>query len=243
MCGIFSLMNVTLSKEQLKMLYKAFMMGKGRGPEHSILEKVHLPHTYFGFHRLAINGLNDTSNQPIYYNGITLICNGEIYNYKELIDELDIEMTTQSDCEIIIHLYLRYGFEKMIQMIDGVFAFNLLDLRQEIALLYVARDAFGVRPLFEFEENGINNSFGFSSEIKMICNIEKKSDDNSYNITPFEPGTWKLFKYCSEHNWQLDSYDKWHTLSNIEYINNITDARDKIRTSLINAVKKRILTY
>ena len=58
-----------------------------------------------GFHRLAINGLNAESNQPIVIENISLICNGEIYNYRELYASIGINPTTQSDCEVIIHLY------------------------------------------------------------------------------------------------------------------------------------------
>ena len=69
----------------------------------------------FGFHRLAINGLNEKSNQPLIYKDIVLICNGEIYNYKELYSYMNLSMAdiqTDSDCEVIIHMYLRYGIEK-----------------------------------------------------------------------------------------------------------------------------------
>jgi nucleoside-diphosphate-sugar epimerase len=55
------------------------MLGSKRGPENSTFKKV-TDTVYFGFHRLAINGLNDESNQPIQYKQLTLICNGEIYN-------------------------------------------------------------------------------------------------------------------------------------------------------------------
>ena len=53
---------------------------------------------------------------------------------------------TKSDCEVIIHLYLKYGIEQTLNMLDGVFAFVLLDENKNE--VYVARDLFGVRPLF-----------------------------------------------------------------------------------------------
>ena len=108
MCGIFALLNNNTTFTQ-DVIYDAFMKGKSRGPEHSILEKSDSK-AIIGFHRLAINGLNAESNQPITLDTIKLICNGEIYNYKELYNGLNITPTTSSDCEIIIHLYLKKIF-------------------------------------------------------------------------------------------------------------------------------------
>ena len=86
----------------------------------------------FGFHRLAINGYKDSaSNQPFDINNIILICNGEIYNWEELYQIIDVEPNTKSDCEIIIHLYIRFGIEQTLNMLDGVFAFILLDKRND----------------------------------------------------------------------------------------------------------------
>jgi asparagine synthase (glutamine-hydrolysing) len=105
-----------------------------------------------GFHRLAINGLNKISNQPLIFQDIVLICNGEIYNYKELYALMEIDTpTTGSDCEVIIHLYLKYGIEQTLVMLDGVFSFVLYDNRLTPDLnnkVYIARDPYGVRPLY-----------------------------------------------------------------------------------------------
>ena len=124
MCGIFALLNNENCIPD-DLIERQFEKGKNRGPEFSTLQNVSLK-TKFGFHRLAINGLNTESNQPIKINNITLICNGEIYNYKELYDLLpDIIPKTDSDCEIIIHLYEKFGIEYTLKILDGVFAFVL----------------------------------------------------------------------------------------------------------------------
>ena len=236
MCGIFSLFNMILNDAQLKEIYKSFMLGHERGPEFSSLEKVNQK-AYIGFHRLAINGINTKSNQPIYCNGITLICNGEIYNYKELIQELNITMTTDSDCEIIIHLYLKYGFEQMIQMLDGVFAFVLMDLNQPKHTLYVARDPFGVRPLFEYEMDTAR--FGFSSEIKMIHGLNTE-DDTYCHIRPFQPGTWNSYTYCDEEGWKKVSTQRYFTLSISPFIDSVYTAQNIIRKTFTDAIRKRV---
>ena len=105
MCGIFALFH---SHEELSLIQQQFMLGKRRGPETSSFKTVN--EGYIGFHRLAINGLDTESNQPLDIDNCTLICNGEIYNYHHLYDQLfPLVPQTNSDCEIIIHLYRKYG--------------------------------------------------------------------------------------------------------------------------------------
>ena len=81
MCGIFALLNEPVDFN-IDFIQQQFEKGKSRGPEDSKLLSLGYE-VKFGFHRLAINGLNSKSNQPIFLDNIILICNGEIYNYKE----------------------------------------------------------------------------------------------------------------------------------------------------------------
>jgi asparagine synthase (glutamine-hydrolysing) len=207
MCGIFALLNSgDINDSDIE---KEFIKGKGRGPEFSKLEKYFK--VTFGFHRLAINGLNSNSNQPIVHNDIILICNGEIYNYKQLYKIMNIEPNTQSDCEVIIHLYLKYGIEQTLLMLDGVFSFVLLDNRithdNIDNYIYIARDPLGVRPLYMLENNNnvhnMFNLYGFSSELKCL---EKFYNTNAhhYKIKQFQPGTYSIFKLSGfvDSKWQ-----------------------------------------
>lgn len=223
MCGIFALFNndSSFSKEFIK---EEFEKGKARGPENSVL--VDNVKSIFGFHRLAINGLNSISNQPIIINDILLICNGEIYNYKELYSLLNVEPTTQSDCEVIIHLYLKYGIEQTLQMVDGVFAFILLDNRiSDLDLssnCYVARDPFGVRPLFILQSNRSDdkkkdkNIIGLASEMKVLTKFHEKLnlnfDQEEYSIKAFIPGTYSSFQLSNK---VLSKWECIHT--NVPY--------------------------
>ena len=101
-------------------------------PENSVFKKVN-DKTLFGFHRLAINGYsNPESEQPIELEDCVLICNGEIYNWKYLHRSLKIPTKTGSDCEIIIHLYKKFGIEYTVNILDGVFAFLLLRVKYMI---------------------------------------------------------------------------------------------------------------
>ena len=171
MCGIFAYLakdgEVTVNLKQ------QFMKGQSRGPESTeflIINNLHL-----GFHRLAINGLNPKSNQPIIDNGIYLICNGEIYNYRTL----ECNLKTNSDCEVIIHLYQMYGIDYLFDLLDGVFAFVLYD--SNVGKVYIARDPYGVRPMYYFQDDcGI----AFASEIKQLTDLTNES------IKHVKPGSY-----------------------------------------------------
>ena len=111
MCGIFSILNNTYDKVTVE---NAFKRGANRGPESSILEWSIQNNSVIGFHRLAINGFQDhLSNQPLKMLNCTLICNGEIYNFKKLYKLCPhFQPKTKSDCEIIIHMYNKYGIKQ-----------------------------------------------------------------------------------------------------------------------------------
>lgn len=209
MCGIFALFNSPNNHDDIA---NEFSKGSLRGPEFSKLQ--FLNNSILGFHRLAINGLNSNSNQPFEINNILLICNGEIYNYKELYKTMNVKPTTQSDCEVIIHLYLKYGIEHTLQMLDGVFAFVLVDNNKSKA--YIARDPFGVRPLYKLDRRNLppNNkcTYGFASELKCL---QKFYNENYHfsTITQFKPGTFSVLNlgklgdyYYIEHIVKEQSY-------------------------------------
>ena len=253
MCGIFALLNNNNTID-IDSVYNEFMKGQFRGPEFSKLDTNFIKMT-LGFHRLAINGLNEQSNQPLIINDIVLICNGEIYNYKELYYLMkDIEPITGSDCEVIIYLYLKYGIEQTLTMLDGVFSFILFDNRITNDLnnnIYIARDPFGVRPLY-YLKNNINNIYGFASELKCL---EKFYNINSedYSIEQFQPGTYSVFNLSSQVSsvWKpfkenisyFIPYLSYTEIINKDtYDNLLIEFYNNISYHLCNAVNKRCLT-
>ncbi len=258
MCGIFALFNVGSTPSvpigsspywdshgkmltdnvypvnmpvELNNLYNAFMKGRGRGPETSKLSTYQS--VLLGFHRLAINGLNPESDQPICSGDIRLICNGEIYNYRELYAEMNISPRTGSDCEVIIHLYKKYGMEYTLSVLDGEFAFVLID--GDTA--FVARDPFGVRPLYTtFSESEQVHAPIFSSELKMIPQY--------YPVisTHFQPGTYSQFRFVSGV-WSNVFHQTRYFTPGISYIGKGERDADEIcgqlRAKFIRAVEKR----
>ena len=181
MCGIFSILNNDELVLPHDFINSQFQKGKHRGPESSSLKSI-MVKALFGFHRLAINGLNSASDQPIIISDVAVICNGEIYNYNNLYDIMGVNPTTKSDCEVIIHLYLQYGIEHTLRLLDGVFSFILVDYRlgNKASKLYVARDPYGVRPLYVMESvdktstSRGDNTIAFASELKQLTEICNK---------------------------------------------------------------------
>ena len=244
MCGIFALLNASYENNSLeseKKMIEQFEKGKRRGPENSTLQSHYLQLT-LGFHRLAINGLNEASNQPLVFENIVLICNGEIYNYKNLYQQMGSQHTTNSDCEVIIHLYIKYGIEQTLVMLDGVYAFVLFDITQN--KIFVARDPIGVRPLYKLYNNNNNNNnnlYGFASELKCL--------EYYYNLNPlenhleqFEPGTYSVFSYIKTQ-WEQIVTNKVYYIPTFSYIN-YTSGQDTYNIShyLYSAVLKRCNT-
>jgi len=136
-----------------------------RGPDDSA---VYSPRDgiLMGFNRLAINGNDESASQPFRIGDVTLICNGEIFNHKELENELGYTPISGSDCEVLVPAYHRWGAVGMCQRLDAEFSFVLYDkkLRRVIA----ARDPYGVRPLFISMRSKM-----ISSELKAISSYIK----------------------------------------------------------------------
>ncbi len=237
MCGIFAILNNEFTDSVIDAYFKK---GYCRGPENSQTKR--LKNKLFGFHHLAINGYNDVSSiQPLEYNDCILICNGEIYNWKELYVEIGEGFkNTNSDCEIIIHLYRKYGFSSMLQLLDGVYAFVLYD--KILKCTYVARDMFGIRPLYIGKGH---NSTIFSSEMKMVpenINIQKSPGQTIYNyivhITTFAPGTYRQYNNSGTMIYN-SSFAKVNMLRFNNYLTEY-DYKRMIRKSLYSAVEKRV---
>lgn len=175
MCGIYYYENRLtryMEMKKLKSIQNSFYKTSHRGPDNSIFlnEKTrNNSHRCFGFHRLAINGLSSAGNQPLKLKKCTLVCNGEIYNYKQLIEEFGLQDeygVGGSDCEIVIHLFRKIGMEETLKRLDGVFALVLVDHDSE--KLYIGRDPFGIRSLFYGSTQGFAADITVSSEIKSM---------------------------------------------------------------------------
>ena len=119
-----------------------------------------------GFNRLSILDLSPMGHQPMVSPNekVILMLNGEIYNafdFKEDLEQKGYTFKSTSDTEIVLCLYLEYGMDKMISLLNGMFAIAIYDL--DLDTLFLVRDRFGIKPLYLLQEKG---RLAFSSEIK-----------------------------------------------------------------------------
>ena len=160
--------------------YDAFKEGFdktiSRGPDDSRI--VDTGEGFLGFHRLAIMGLTPSGMQPFKLGKSYVVCNGEIYGFEKLKQELSKKYAfeSDSDCEILLPLYKEYGTE-MFAMLDAEFACIIYD--GEAKEYIAARDPIGIRPLYYgYDKNGATI---FASEAKNLVELTDK-------IMPFPPG-------------------------------------------------------
>lgn len=119
--------------------------------------------------RLSIIDLNERSDQPFRRDGLTLIYNGEIYNYRELRSELQgrgHHFRTEGDTEVLLIAWKEWGTGALDRLV-GMFAFAILD--DATGAITIARDRFGEKPLYLWMNAGEDNAFLFASEIKVLA--------------------------------------------------------------------------
>jgi len=136
-----------------------------RGPDDTGAEIFHTPyaHVALGHRRLSIIDLSPAGHQPMQFEHLRIIFNGEIYNFNEIRQELislGHTFKSTSDTEMILHAYLQWG-EDCVTRFIGMFAMVLLDTRANEVLLF--RDRAGVKPLYYYVDNDV---VLFASELK-----------------------------------------------------------------------------
>jgi asparagine synthase (glutamine-hydrolysing) len=235
MCGIWAY----IGKYGLIQLFDSFKKISGRGPENFSFNMVQ-EDLFIGFHRLAINGLSGFGNQPFIkeknfkvndkYQKHTIytVCNGEIYNYKQIIENNEFDLQGKSDCEVLPFLYMKYQ-EDMIKYLDGEFAFIMFIINNETHeyKVFCGRDPLGVRPLFYGTHQ---NNLCIGSELKCIEAL-------CQNVKVFPPGYTLLYKDNQLNFQEYYSYDRLLTLSS-DYT--LEETYQKIREVFTRSVKKRL---
>lgn len=163
MCGIAGTVNF-IDAERLNAMTDA---QAHRGPDDRGVKLFPEERVGLGHRRLSILDLSPAGHEPMSNTDETLwiTFNGEIYNFKELRRELEqqgCKFKSQTDTEVILQLFEREGVE-CIKRLNGMFAFAILDRKQKKVV--IARDHFGIKPLYYYQSQG---KFVFASEIKGI---------------------------------------------------------------------------
>ncbi|MCI5621161.1 MAG: asparagine synthase (glutamine-hydrolyzing) [Lachnospiraceae bacterium] len=251
-CGIYSLNKKTQpEKDIVERMLRAI---RHRGPDGS--QTLELKQITLGFNRLSFLDL-DGGMQPIQNEDktISMICNGEIFNFQELRDDLIAKghvFRTKTDVEVILHLYEEEGMD-FPKMLNGQFAIALYD--EKINQLLLVRDHVGICPLFYSQ---INDKLVFASEIKAILEypgasrkLNLKAVDQLMNFPGVvSPNTFFDGIYSLECGHMIQAV-AGQEIRNIEYWDVIYSAEEedkgeeyyaeKLRELLKNAISRRLI--
>lgn len=193
------------------------------------------------FHRLAIHDMSMRGDQPFYSidgRGVpcTVMCNGEIYNYKELIQKYNLKMTSSSDCEVILRLLIlfRYDVARVLKEIKGEFAFVArIHYARGRERIIAARDPFGVRPLYFAQTK---NGLLFSSVLEGIDGFNSPKEIVKGHHLP--PGVW--VDYSNRDTEMHSFYDIRTQIPKLISENEITYYQKQVTDAFIEAVRIRL---
>ena len=235
MCGIFGFkLNRTLNESDINKSLKHLSLLSSRGPDNQgyYIDKEN--GVFLGHTRLSIIDLSEESNQPFIKGNSVIVYNGEVYNYKELKEELNYNnFLTNSDTEVLLSLWQKNKLDGL-RKIDGMFAFAIYENKE----LFIGTDYFGEKPIYYLKND---QGFYFSSEPKVL--VKFLNVDISLNQNEFEefislgfimsPGTgFKKLKVLEQNTLiKVDQNNKIER-SKIFHISEVLD-KDK-KTSLAN---------
>lgn len=173
-CGIFQ-----LKKNNKKNINQVLNKINHRGPDASGIWNDN--NISLGSVRLKVVDYNQASNQPFLSNNkkYIIVFNGEIYNFAKLKTKHNIKTKTDSDTEVIVELFSKFG-PKIFSLLEGMFAISIYDINN--SKLYLARDGFGIKPLYFFKNK---TKLIFCSEIKGILTQLKHRIPNYRSVLDF----------------------------------------------------------
>ena len=244
MCGIY-ITNIPFSIEEVQSKIETIQF---RGPDSTGVEKKR--ELTFGHLRLAIVDLDERSNQPLSFEELTIVYNGEIYNYKAIkadLIALGHSFQTTGDTEVLLKGYKQWG-EKIIPKLNGMFAFAIYNATTN--KLFCSRDRLGVKPFYYSWNNG---EFEICSQLRPICQNKKLNENaiSMYLDCTYIPSPFTIFKDIHKlppgNNLEIDLNTKSYAISkywDLEpvKISKLTydEAKEKLHTLLQDAIKIRL---
>ena len=174
MCGFAGFVGEVEDREQVLVDMMNTIVHRGPDSEGKYVDE----DAALGFRRLSIIDLSSVGDQPLYNEdrSMVLVFNGEIYNYQELREELAAAghvFVSNTDSETLVHGFEEWG-ESLVDRLRGMYAFAIWDTKKK--RLFVARDIFGIKPLYYAQMNG---TLMFASEIKAF--MEHPKFDKIFN--------------------------------------------------------------
>lgn len=170
MCGILGTLNIPIDQSVLDLM-------RHRGPDDAGMARLTVGRhaVSLGHQRLSILDLSQAGHQPMWSEAgqQAIVFNGEIYNHFDLRDNSQVRYRGHSDTETILNHLARHGIDS-VQQFNGIFSFGFLDAPNR--KLFLARDPFGVKPLYYWSDS---RSLIFSSELRLIRTLVDDSIDVS----------------------------------------------------------------
>lgn len=253
MCGIFGVSYVL--ENDLALANNALHTLEHRGPDG--WSYIHEKNVYMGHRRLSILDLSENGAQPMEKDGVYLTVNGEIYNFKNLNKELvknhNVKFKSSSDSETLLHGYIHWGLEKLLDKIEGMFSFCIYDSNKDE--IHLARDHAGIKPLYY---SFVDGRLVWGSELKAIEGFYGKENLNIDHTAVYDFLTYKyipspkslyqnVFKLPAGHvlTYKLDTKEiiknrYWSLVPN-RHIQNFDEAQKLVKETIQNAVKSQLV--
>ncbi|XP_026816341.1 asparagine synthetase [glutamine-hydrolyzing] [Rhopalosiphum maidis] len=246
MCGIWALFGIDV--HSISKYDKTFSKIQHRGPDAWRLEyDLKVKNVCLGFHRLAIiDSLYGMQPMKLHkFPFVSMICNGEIFNWKQLGEKHGFNYETQCDVESVLQLYGSFGIEETLKQLDAEYAFCLIDsLKKKV---FVARDPYGVRPLFYLSSS--NGILGISSEAKGLTCLIDELGLTEWEMKPFPPGHMAEYNILSGGKLELVSLNRFFKIEEpilppvpLEEGLAKENIHANIRNLLTQAVEKRMMS-
>lgn len=256
MCGIAGFYSKNnpdfVSKEELDLMTTALVH---RGPDAEgqyYTELVGLGHK-----RLSIIDLSNDANQPMGSHTMRYICvyNGEVYNFKEVAKDLNIEWKTNSDTEVVVEAFAEWGIT-FINKLNGMFSIAIYDKQEN--LLYLFRDRIGIKPIYYYWDG---ENLAFSSELKSLLKVKYIRERRQINYSAIyeylhlgyipEPNTIyaNIRKFpngqigiVSQNGFRMESYWGIEGAIRRNIITDFQEAKIKLHELIHSSVKMRLVS-
>jgi asparagine synthase (glutamine-hydrolysing) len=206
--------------------------------------------------RLSIIDLSSTANQPMQSNcgRYQMVFNGEVYNYQEIAKELDVNLKTTGDSEVVLEAFAKWG-PQMVNRLNGMFTIVIFDTSEK--KLFLFRDRLGIKPLFLYRQNGV---VAFASELKAIVALKSElpltvnrsaipyflhlgyipQPLSIYNeVEKFPSGSWAII---DDNTFKIEHYWNPNEKISSKVISDEVEAKAQLTDLLKASVKRRLVS-
>jgi asparagine synthase (glutamine-hydrolysing) len=206
--------------------------------------------------RLSIIDLSSTANQPMQSScrRYQMVFNGEVYNYQEIATELDVNLKTTGDSEVVLEAFAKWG-PQMVNRLNGMFTIAIFDITEK--KLYLFRDRMGIKPLFVYRNNGV---VAFASELKAIVALKSElpltvnrsaipyflhlgyipQPLSIYNeVKKFPSGSWAII---DDNRFKIERYWNPNKKISSKVISDEVEAKAQLTDLLKESVKRRLVS-